>query len=161
MPISPLPEHKIGIFVHFWPSEPPFSGISSTKSRFLCFFGLRDPRFRAFRAQNRGFCARLLNWMSGLGHFPADRGIVAPAQPILPLTLPPLHLRSRCTCGAVAPAQPSYLRSRCAICHRLSPPTAGAAGAAVATAAAPAEPLHLRSRCICAADTTAAYHRCT
>ena len=25
----------------------------------MCFFGLRDPRFRAFRAQNRGFCALL------------------------------------------------------------------------------------------------------
>ena len=52
-------EHKIGIFVRFWPSEPPFSGVSSTKSAFLCFFGLRNPRFRAFRAQNRGFCALL------------------------------------------------------------------------------------------------------
>ena len=51
-------EHKIEVFVLFWPSGPPFSGISSTKSRFLCFFGLQDPRFRAFRAQNRGFCAR-------------------------------------------------------------------------------------------------------
>ena len=37
---NPLPpEHKIGIFVLFWPSEPSFSGISSTKSGFLCFFG--------------------------------------------------------------------------------------------------------------------------
>ena len=25
----------------------------------MCFFGLRDPRFRAFRAQNQGFCALL------------------------------------------------------------------------------------------------------
>ena len=50
-------EHKIGIFVRFCPPNPQFSGISSTKSRFLCFFALRDPRFRAFRAQNRGFCA--------------------------------------------------------------------------------------------------------
>ena len=33
-----LPEHKIGIFVRFWPSEPPFSGVSSTKSGFLCAF---------------------------------------------------------------------------------------------------------------------------
>ena len=34
---NPYPfEHKIGIFVLFLPSEPPFSGISSTKSRFLC-----------------------------------------------------------------------------------------------------------------------------
>ena len=52
-----LPEHKIGDFVLFLASEPLFWGISSTKSGFLCFFGLRNPRFRAFRAQNRGFCA--------------------------------------------------------------------------------------------------------
>ena len=66
MPISslpganpPPPEHKNSIFVLFWPLEPLFSGVSSTKLGFLCFFGLRDPRFRAFRAQNRGFCALL------------------------------------------------------------------------------------------------------
>ena len=53
----PLPEHKIGIFVRFWGLEPLFSDISSTKSAFLCAFGLRTPHFRAFRAQNRGFCA--------------------------------------------------------------------------------------------------------
>ena len=53
----PLPEHKIEVFVRFWCLEPLFSGISSTKSGFLCFFGLRNPRFRAFRAQNWGFCA--------------------------------------------------------------------------------------------------------
>ena len=58
-------EHKIGIFVRFCPSEPSFSGISSTKSRFLCFFGLRDPHFRAFRAQNQHFCA--LWWGHGRG----------------------------------------------------------------------------------------------
>ena len=29
-------EHKIGIFVRFWGLKPPFSGISSTKSGFLC-----------------------------------------------------------------------------------------------------------------------------
>ena len=45
-------EHKIEVFVRFLPLEPPFSGFSSTKSRFLCFFGLRNPHFRAFRAQN-------------------------------------------------------------------------------------------------------------
>ena len=55
----PLPEHKIGIFVRFWGLDPLFSGVSSTKSGFLCFFGLRNPCFRAFRAQNRGFCAFL------------------------------------------------------------------------------------------------------
>ena len=54
-----LPEHKIGVFVRFWLSRPSFSGFSSTKLRFLCFFGLRNPCFRAFRVQNRGFCAFL------------------------------------------------------------------------------------------------------
>ena len=54
-----LPEHKIGIFVRFLPLEPSFSGISSTKSRFLCAFTLRNPCFQSFRAQNRGFCALL------------------------------------------------------------------------------------------------------
>ena len=36
MPIPSLPEHKIGVFVRFWGLEPLFSGVSSTKSRFLC-----------------------------------------------------------------------------------------------------------------------------
>ena len=36
-------EHKIGIFVRFWGLEPLFSGILSTKSRFLCVFTLRAP----------------------------------------------------------------------------------------------------------------------
>ena len=157
-------------------SQCQFPHFPSTKSRFLCFFGLRDPCFRAFRAQNRvfcallgsgssvfrlfehkievfvrfwpsrpsfsgfsahnrHFCARLLNWMSGLGHFPADRGIVAPAEPILPLTLPPLHLRSRCTCS------PLHLLSRC-----------------TCATAVPAAFARCRT---CAADTTAAYHRRT
>ena len=52
-------EHKIGVFVRFWGLEPLFSGFSSTKSRFLCAFGVGNPCFRAFRAQNRGFCALL------------------------------------------------------------------------------------------------------
>ena len=52
-------EHKIEVFVRFCPPEPPFSGLSSTKSRFLCAFRLRNPHFRAFRAQNRHFCARV------------------------------------------------------------------------------------------------------
>ena len=133
-------EHINGIFVRFWPSGPPFSGISSTKSPFLCSFTKMDV---------------------GLGRFPADRGIVAPAEPILPLTLPPLHLRSRCTCAAAAPAQPLYLPSR-RIC-------AAAVPSAVACSRLPPvppvlpllPPLHLRSRRICADDTTAAYHRCT
>ena len=52
-------EHKIEVFVRFWGPEPPFSGVSSTKSAFLCAFCFRNPYFQAFRAQNRGFCALL------------------------------------------------------------------------------------------------------
>ena len=52
-------EHKIGVFVLFWPSEPLFSGFSSTESAFLCAFALQNPHFQAFRAQNCGFCALL------------------------------------------------------------------------------------------------------
>ena len=37
----------------------PIPVSPSTKLRFLCAFGVRNPRFRAFRAQNRGFCALL------------------------------------------------------------------------------------------------------
>ena len=37
----------------------PIPFLPSTKSAFLCFFGLRNPYFRAFRAQNRGSCAFL------------------------------------------------------------------------------------------------------
>ena len=57
-----LPEHKIGIFVRFLPSKPSISGFSSTKSGFLCAFGVWNPCFRAFRAQNRGFCVRKGNF---------------------------------------------------------------------------------------------------
>ena len=35
-------EHKIEVFVRFWGLDPQFSGVSSTKSGFLCFFGLRN-----------------------------------------------------------------------------------------------------------------------
>ena len=83
MPLFPLPEHKIGIFVRFYPSEPPFSGISSTKSGFLCVFALRSPRFRASRAQNRGFCALLPVSFSRLCF------LWAPCQQHLPDGYPP------------------------------------------------------------------------
>ena len=68
-PVFGLFEHKIGVFVRFWPLEPPFSGFSSTKSAFLCAFWLRDPCFRAFRAQNRGFCALLGSGTLVFGRF--------------------------------------------------------------------------------------------
>ena len=61
-------EHKIWVFVRFCPSEPPFSGFSSTKSGFLCFFWLWNPRFRAFRAQNRHVCALFASETPIFGH---------------------------------------------------------------------------------------------
>ena len=55
----------------------------STKSRFLCFFGLRNPHFLASRAQNRGFCALLPFGTPVFGCFEHKIGIfvlgVAPA----------------------------------------------------------------------------------
>ena len=68
-PVFGLFEHKIGIFVRFLPSKPPFSGFSSTKSRFLCAFGVWNPCFQAFQAQNRGFCAFLGSGTLVFGHF--------------------------------------------------------------------------------------------
>ena len=50
-------------------SRCQFPLFPSTKSGFLCFFGLRNPRFRAFRAQNRGFCALLPSETPVFGHF--------------------------------------------------------------------------------------------
>ena len=68
MPIPPLPEHKIDVFVRFCHPDPPFSGFSSTKSGFLCAFGVCNPCFRAFRAQNLGFCAFLASGTPVFGH---------------------------------------------------------------------------------------------
>ena len=53
-------EHKIEVFVRFCPPKPSFSGISSTKSAFLCQKRRYFPGFVPFRAQNRHFCALLL-----------------------------------------------------------------------------------------------------
>ena len=76
-------EHKIGIFVRFWGLEPLFSGILSTKSRFLCAFAVWNPCFRAFRAQNRHFCVRMGSFSQVFGPSEHKIGIsvlgVAPA----------------------------------------------------------------------------------
>ena len=49
--------------------------VSSTKSGFLCFFGLRNPRFRAFRAHNRHFCALLAFRTPIFGRFEHKIGV--------------------------------------------------------------------------------------
>ena len=62
----------------------PIPVSPSTKSRFLCAFGLRDPRFRAFRAQNQGFCALLGSETLVFGHFEHKIGVFVlfwPSEP--------------------------------------------------------------------------------
>ena len=56
-------------------SRCQFPLFPSTKSGFLCFFGLRNPRFRAFRAQNRVFCALLESGTLVFGHFEHKIGV--------------------------------------------------------------------------------------
>ena len=72
MLISSLPsanplllEHKYGIFVRFYPSKPPFSGVPSTKMAFMCQNGQFSPGFCHSRAQNLVFCALLLALATG------------------------------------------------------------------------------------------------
>ena len=55
---QPFPAELATLLHRPWapkPSEPSISGFSSTKSPFLCAFVVRNPHFRAFRAQNRDF----------------------------------------------------------------------------------------------------------
>ena len=83
-PVFGLSEHKIGVFVRFWGQKPLFSGFSSTKSRFLCFFGLWNPRFLAFRAQKRHFCAFLAFGTPVFGPFEHKIGVFVrfwPSEP--------------------------------------------------------------------------------
>ena len=91
-------EHKIEVFVLFWPSGPPFSGVSSTKSGFLCSFTKLDVGVGALssRQRHRRTCA---------AYTTADATAASLAEP--------LHLRSRRTCAAVVSAQP--------LCHLPSP----------------------------------------
>ena len=56
-------------------SRLPIPIYSSTKLGFLCFFALRNPRFQAFRAQNRGFCALLGSGTPVFGHLEHKIGV--------------------------------------------------------------------------------------
>ena len=70
-----------------WPGADfpiPIPILSSTKSGFLCFFGLRDPHFQAFRAQNRGFCALLRSGTPVFGRFEHRNGIFVSETAIFP-----------------------------------------------------------------------------
>ena len=78
------PEHKIGVFVRFCPSEPPFSGFSSTKRAFLCQKWQLVPGFGPFRAQNRGFCALFAFETPVFGLFEHKIGIFVSETAIFP-----------------------------------------------------------------------------
>ena len=126
--------------MRFCPLEPSFSGISSTKSPFLCSFTKLDVGVGALsrRQRNRRTCA---------AYTTANATAAAPAEP--------LQLRSRYTCGAVVSAQPlcqlpspvaAYRRCRrCCRCYRHC--TCGAASPAQPLcqlpllAVAPAQPI--------------------
>ena len=59
----------------------PIPVSPSTKSGFLCAFGLRNPRFRAVRAQNRGFCVRMGDFSEILGCFDTKSGFLCSGGP--------------------------------------------------------------------------------
>ena len=77
-------EHKIEVFVRFCPSGPLFSGISSTKSGFLCSFTKLDVGVGALSRRQRHRC-------TCAAYTTADATAAAPAQPILlqPTTVAP------------------------------------------------------------------------
>ena len=56
-------------------SRCQFPLVPSTKSGFLCAFALRNPRFRAFRAQKWGFCALLPFGTPVFWHFEHKIGV--------------------------------------------------------------------------------------
>ena len=59
----------------------PIPVSASTKSAFLCAFGLWNPCFRAFRAQNRGFCVRIGDFSELLGCFDTKSGFLCSGGP--------------------------------------------------------------------------------
>ena len=65
-------------------SYPIILALNLTKNRFLCAFTLRAPRFRAFRAQNRHFCALLAFGTPVFGLFEHKIGVFVRFRPPRP-----------------------------------------------------------------------------
>ena len=63
---------------------PIILALNLTKNRFLCAFVLRNPRFQAFRAQKRGFCALLGSGTPVFEHFEHKIGGLVSAWAIFP-----------------------------------------------------------------------------
>ena len=76
-------EHKIGIFVSEWAIFPVFCVVLSTKSGFLCAFCLQDPRYLAFRAQNRHFCVRMGDFSEIFGRFDTKMGFLCSGREVI------------------------------------------------------------------------------
>ena len=130
--------------MRFRPPEPSFSGISSTKSGFLCSFTKLDVGVGGLSRRKRHRC-------TCVAYTTADATAVAPAQPS--------HLRSRCTCAAdttaVAPAQPLCRRSR-RICVAAVPSAVACSRLPPVPPVLPLlPPLHLLSRFTCGAAAPA------
>ena len=99
------------------------STFPSTKSGFLCAFGVWNPRFRAFRAQNRGCCALVMETLAS-GNRKARKFFVfarcwsiiqglpllwLPLAGVLAQTLLPESCRRSVAAGALPPKR--YCRS--------------------------------------------------
>ena len=68
----------------FYASRCHLPLFPSTKSAFLCAFALRNPHFRPFRAQNRGFCVRKGNFSPVLPPFEHKIGFFVSKWAIFP-----------------------------------------------------------------------------
>ena len=128
-PVFRVFEHKIEVFVRFCRPEPPFSGISSTKSGFLCACYGNTGLWKQKSAQIFCFCA-LLIYYSGVtaavvasgrrsrpdvvtGELPPERycrSVAAEALPpkrcrqsVAAKALPPKHCRRSVAAKALLP----------------------------------------------------------
>ena len=81
----------------------PIPFLPSTKSGFLCAFALRNPSFRAFRAQNRGFCAFLAFRTPIFGHFEHKIGVFVRFVPPEPSFSDFSSTKSAFLCALVGP----------------------------------------------------------
>ena len=85
-------------------SRCQFPLFPSTKSGFLCAFALRNPRFLAFRVQNRGFCVRMGDFSEILGCFDTKSGFLCSGGP---------YRCRRPSCRRPSYRRPSCLRLSC------------------------------------------------
>ena len=66
-PVFGLSEHKIGIFVLFWPSGPPIFGHFEHKIEVFVLFCPPEPPFSGFSSTKTGFLCAVLRGGEGGG----------------------------------------------------------------------------------------------